>query len=70
MAFVYNNRNYPIGTRVITTKKVESCCGYFEVGTEVKITGISERGYDLEDEYGNKILETGFGSVRSMEASE
>lgn len=31
-------------------KKVDSCAGYFEKGTKVKVIGKSYRGYDLEDE--------------------
>lgn len=31
-------------------KKLDSCAGYFEKGTKVKVIGKSYRGYDLEDE--------------------
>lgn len=44
-------------------KKVDSCAGYFEKGTKVKVIGKSYRGYDLEDEYGNRIIETGYDSI-------
>ena len=37
-----------------------SCAGYFEVGTKVKIINITERGYDIEDKKGNKVLEIGW----------
>ena len=44
-------------------KKVDSCAGYFEKGTKVKVIGKSYRGYDLEDEYGNRVIETGYDSI-------
>ena len=34
--------------------------GTFTKGTKVRVTGMSERGYDFEDEHGNKACETGF----------
>lgn len=39
------------------------CAGYFEKLTKVKVIGKSYRGYDLEDEYGNRIIETGYNSI-------
>ena len=63
MAYVKNNK-VEVGDWVETTRKVDSCAGYFEKGTKVKITGITYRGYDLEDEYGNRVIETGFDSVK------
>ena len=44
-------------------KKVDSCAGYFEKGTKVKVIGKSYRGYDLKDEYGNRVIETGYDSI-------
>lgn len=44
-------------------QKVNSLAGYFEKGTKVKVIGKSYRGYDLEDEYGNRLIETGFDSI-------
>ncbi len=29
----------------------------------VKVIGKSYRGYDLEDEYGNRVIETGYDSI-------
>lgn len=49
-----------IGERVITTKKFSSCGGYFEKGSIVTIIGIGERGYDIQDDEGNKIIECGW----------
>ena len=63
MAYVKNN-HIETGDWVYTTRKVDSVCGYFEKGTKVRIIGIGNRGYDLRDEYGNEIIETGFDSVK------
>ena len=64
MAFVSYKNGFNIGEYAITTKKIESFAGYFEPGTVVKVVGKSERGYDLEDEYGHRITETGFDSIK------
>lgn len=64
MAYIKNKNRYEVGEWVTTKKKIDSCAGYFEKGTKVKVIGISYRGYDLEDEYGNKIIETGFDSIK------
>lgn len=61
MAFVRNvGTDKDIGDEVVTTIKHENFAGYFEVGTKVKIIGISERGYDIEDEEGNRVREIGW----------
>ena len=60
MAFIKND-NVEVGDWGYTTRKVKSSSGYFEEGTKVQVTCIDEKhGYDLEDEYGNHILECGF----------
>ena len=64
MAYVKNNDRLNIGDHVITTRVIESCGGYFEKGSKVRIIGISERGYDLADYDGNRIIDTGFDSVK------
>ena len=64
MAYVKNG--YDIGDKVVTAYQVGSLAGYFEKGTEVRIVGVSERGYDLMDEYGNRVIETGWDSVRKF----
>jgi hypothetical protein len=51
------------GTMVKLTKEKESCEGKFTIGSIVKIIGISNRGYDIEDEKGNKMRETGFDGI-------
>lgn len=63
MAYIKNN-NIGVGDWVITNRKVDSCAGYFEEGTKVKVVDITTRGYDLVDEYGNRVIETGWDSVR------
>lgn len=45
-----NKNGFEIGNWATTTKKLDSCAGYFEKGTKVKVIGKSYRGYDLEDE--------------------
>ena len=59
MAFVKNN-SIKIGDVVKTTVKHTNFAGYFEEGTIVKVINITNRGYDIEDEEGNKILEIGW----------
>lgn len=63
IAYVKNKNGFEIGDWATTTKKVDSCAGYFEKGTKVKVIGKSYRGYDLEDEYGNRVIETGYDSI-------
>ena len=60
MAFVNTTNKFSVGDEVTTTKKHESMSGYFEVGSEVTIIGIGDRGYDNEDNEGNRILEIGW----------
>ncbi len=46
----------------VTTKYVhENRYGYMEIGTEVEVTGITERGYDIKDAAGNAIPGIGWG---------
>ena len=63
MAYVKNKNGFEVGEWATTKRKVECLSGYFEKGTKVKVIGKSSRGYDLEDEYGNKIIETGYDSI-------
>ena len=63
MTYVKNKNGFEIGDWATTIKKVDSCAGYFEKGTKVKVIGKSYRGYDLEDEYGNRVIETGYDSI-------
>ena len=66
MAYVKNNNGFEVGEWATTKRKVDSCGGYFEKGTKVKVIGKSYRGYDLEDEYGNRVIETGYDSIEEI----
>ena len=60
-------KTLPIGTIGIAARDI-SCMAYtIKKGTRVTITGIDDvqpsRGYELTDEYGNHIIETGFDSI-------
>lgn len=59
MAFVKYS-SIKIGDKVKTTKKHSNSVGYFEIGTIVEVIDITDRGYDIQDEEGNKILELGW----------
>ena len=50
MAYVKNKNGFEIGNWATTSIYLDSCAGYFEIGTIVKVIGKSYRGYDLEDE--------------------
>ena len=63
MAYVKHKNGFEVGDWATTTRVVDSFAGYFEKGTRVKIVGITERGYDLMDEHGNSVIETGFDSI-------
>ncbi len=60
MAFVKTTDTHNIGDKVITTRKHENFAGYMEIGTEVTIVDISERGYAIEDDEHNRITEIGW----------
>lgn len=65
MAFV-KSRSVQVGDWGVTTKTIVALSGYFEPNTKVKVIDISERGYDLEDEFGNQLIETGFNSFKPL----
>lgn len=58
MAFV-KNYSVKIGDTVQTTVIHKSSAGYFEIGTIVTVIGIGDRGYDIQDKDGNRIIEIG-----------
>lgn len=58
MAYIKNESK--VGKTIILQNEHKSCAGTFEKGTEVKIIGMSERGYDIEDKYGNRMFECGW----------
>lgn len=52
---------FKIGDLVATTKRHKSLSGIITKGSKVKIIGIdSVRGFDIEDEHGNKMYEIGW----------
>jgi len=59
MAYIKNN-TYEVGNWVYTTRVHESLSGRFTRGSRVKIIGVSERGYSIEDEEGNRVVEIGW----------
>lgn len=54
---------FEIGDWVVTAREVGCLARCFKRGTRVKIIDVSARGYDLMDENGNQIIETGWTSV-------
>ena len=58
MAFVSNRDPY-LNRRVRLKIPVQVMAGTFQAGTEMTITGMSQRGLDLVDDKGNQLLETG-----------
>lgn len=57
----YIKKGKKVGDWVYTTRKHESMAGVFTKGSYVKIIDIDPmRGYAIEDEDGNKIIEIGW----------
>lgn len=52
------HKRIQIGSRVRLTKPVVMFDATYTVGHEFKVIDLGERGWDLEDDDGNKILET------------
>lgn len=48
-----------IGSRIRLTSDVEVIAGVFTAGTELTVTGHTERGLDLVDDEGNRLTEFG-----------
>lgn len=48
------------GDIVYTSKEHSSLSGTFEIGTKVTVIGRTLKGYDIEDELGNRICEIGW----------
>lgn len=63
MGYVKNNESM-IGKKVLLTECKTSLAGYFEKGSIVTITDISDRGYTFSDSEGNRIIEAGFDGFR------
>lgn len=53
-----------IGEKVITTEKLSNLSGTLPKGSTVTVIGVDQRGYDLQDEDGNKILECGWNCIK------
>lgn len=58
--YVTAGNNYNVGDWTTTRHSYSSLSGKFTVGSRVKITGISDRGYDIEDEGGHRMCEIGW----------
>ena len=58
--YIKENCQFNIRDWTETTVEHNSLCGTFTVGTKVKIIDIDPmRGYSIEDETGNRMLEIG-----------
>lgn len=67
MAFVRKESNsIHTGDTVEAIRQIDGDDGYFEKGTLLRVTNISPKGYDLEDEDGNIIKETGWSKVKKI----
>ena len=59
--YIKENCQFNIGDWIETTVEHNSLCGTFTVDTKVKIIDIDPmRGYSIEDETGNRMLEIGW----------
>ena len=60
-----------IGDRVYITEEVKLFGHIFEAGHQFTIISSSERGWDLQDDDGNKMCETRFmnGQIKSISES-
>ena len=59
--YIKKESGFNIGDWTETTEKHESLYGTFTVGSKVKIIDIDPvRGYSIEDEDGNRMLEIGW----------
>lgn len=64
--FVSTQKEIKVGDLCVTTEKVECFAGYFEVGTNVIVTDIGDRGYSLSDSFGNIITECGWSCIKKL----
>ena len=49
-----------LGRTIKLKKELRSCAGTFEKGSIVTVMGCGERGYEIEDAEGNRMIEVGF----------
>ena len=57
-----------VGDKCTTIKEIKCFAGMFTVGTPVTVTGIGDRGYDLVDDFGNRIIECGWNCIKKIDA--
>lgn len=58
--YIKNQPKFEVGKWYYTEHKHSSLSGTFTRGSYIKIVGQSSRGYDIEDEDGNRITEIGW----------
>lgn len=56
-----------VGSKVELDEDVKVLAGTFTKGHRFTVIGEGERGFDLEDEDGNKLLETRFVNLKLVE---
>lgn len=60
-------KTLPIGTTGTAARDIDCMAGTIKKGARVTITGIDDvypsRGYELTDEHGFRVIETGFDSI-------
>ena len=66
--FVKNNYGFEKGDRVVLTEDISSLEGTMKAGSIVTITGIGERGYDIQDNEGNRVTECGWSGFQRCES--
>jgi len=54
---VFKRNAIQVGDTVRITVEIETIGGTFTSGHRFRVIGTSDRGYDLEDEFGNRALE-------------
>lgn len=57
---------FEIGDKAITNQNIECMIYSIKKGTEVTVTGISHRGYDIVDSRGIAIDEIGFNRIEHV----
>jgi hypothetical protein len=62
MTFIPNKTSIKVGDQVILIKPVSTLSGMFTIGHIFKVINDGERGLDLMDKDGNKLLEMGLSS--------
>jgi hypothetical protein len=62
----YIKHGLEVGDTVILEREVSCMAGTFTKGSKVKIVGSSYRGYNIEDEEGNRIIEVGYDIGRKL----